>query len=93
MTVPEQRDSAPPQRATAPQQEEWPDATRKSGVSMPETRPEIIRQGWLQKRQQKVRDEIERNRRGDYKVPTWVLAALLVAVLVGWLLIIFLTGS
>ncbi|MEV0718526.1 hypothetical protein [Asanoa sp. NPDC050611] len=60
---------------------------------MPETRPEIIRQGWLQKRQQKVRDEIERNRRGDYKVPTWVLAALLVAVLVGWLLIIFLTGS
>ncbi|GAA1854347.1 hypothetical protein GCM10009687_21540 [Asanoa iriomotensis] len=84
MTLPEQRDSAP--------QEGWPDATRTSGVSMPETRPELMREGWLQKRQQKVRDEIERNRRGDYRVPTWVLAALLVAVLAGWLLIVFLNG-
>nr|WP_090800853.1 hypothetical protein [Asanoa ishikariensis] len=59
---------------------------------MPETRPEVIRQGWLQKRQQKVRDEIDRNRRGDYKVPTWVMAALLVALVAAWLLFIFLTG-
>jgi len=59
---------------------------------MPETRPDVTRQGWLQKRQQKVRDEIDRNRRGDYKVPTWVMALLLVALLTGWLLIIFLGG-
>ncbi|MEV4617665.1 hypothetical protein AB0J74_02980 [Asanoa sp. NPDC049573] len=59
---------------------------------MPETRPDVIRQGWLQKRRQKVIEEIERNRRGDYRVPTWVLAVLLVAVLAGWLLLIFLNG-
>jgi hypothetical protein len=89
MTLPEQRDSAPKQRDA---DVEWPDATRRSGVSMPETRPELVRQGWLQKRQQKVRDEIERNRRGDYKVPTWVFAALLAALLAGWLLLVFLNG-
>ncbi|GIF76037.1 hypothetical protein [Asanoa siamensis] len=88
MTVPEQRDSAPQQRS----QEQWPDATRTSGLSMPETRPEVIRQGWLEKRRAKVRDELDRNRRGDYKVPTWVLAVLLVALLTGWLLLIFLNG-
>nr|WP_203716890.1 hypothetical protein [Asanoa siamensis] len=59
---------------------------------MPETRPEVIRQGWLEKRRAKVRDELDRNRRGDYKVPTWVLAVLLVALLTGWLLLIFLNG-
>ncbi|WP_116077111.1 hypothetical protein [Asanoa ferruginea] len=57
---------------------------------MPETRPDVIKQGWLQKRRQKVIEEVERNRRGDYRVPTWVLAVLLGAVLAGWLLLIFL---
>ncbi|HTF11788.1 MAG TPA: hypothetical protein VK659_26790 [Asanoa sp.] len=59
---------------------------------MPETRPDAIKQGWLQNRRKKVFEEIERNRRGDYRVPTWVLAVLLVAVLAGWLLLIFLNG-
>jgi hypothetical protein len=38
------------------------------------------RQGWLQNRRRKVIEEIERNRRGDYAVPTWVLFVILVAV-------------
>ena len=80
MTLPEQRDSASQQAPDVP------------GVSMPETRPELIRQGWLQKRRDKVRAEIDRNRRGDYKVPTWVFAVLLVALLAGWLLLVFLGG-
>jgi hypothetical protein len=89
MTLP---DSASMQRddGTAPAPVDGAPETRRR--SMPETRPDVIRQGWLQKRQQKVRDEIDRNRRGDYKVPTWVMALLLVALLTGWLLIIFLNG-
>ncbi|OLB64008.1 MAG: hypothetical protein AUI10_12885 [Actinobacteria bacterium 13_2_20CM_2_72_6] len=49
------------------------------------------REGWLDRRRRKIREEIERNRRGEYRVPTWVLAAILVAVLAGWAAIIFLS--
>jgi hypothetical protein len=37
----------------------------------------------LDRRREKIADEIERNRRGEYAVPTWVLAALLAAIVVG----------
>ena len=46
------------------------------------------RQGYLQKRRDKVREEIERNRRGEYRVPTWVLVALLVLVVGGFVAIL-----
>jgi hypothetical protein len=46
------------------------------------------RQGYLQKRRDKVRAEIERNRRGEYRVPTWVLVALLVLVVGGFVAIL-----
>ncbi len=39
---------------------------------------------WLERRRQRVAAEIERNRRGDHRVPTWVLAVLLAAILGGW---------
>ena len=42
------------------------------------------RKGWAQKRREKVVAEIDRNRRGDYKVPTWVLTVALVVLVVGW---------
>lgn len=42
-----------------------------------------------ERRRQKIRDEIERNRRGEYKVPTWVLVVILIAVLAGWAALIF----
>ncbi|MEV0837961.1 hypothetical protein AB0I55_00215 [Actinocatenispora sera] len=45
---------------------------------------------WANRRREKIRAEIERNRRGDYKVPTWVLALILVVVVVGWVLLIVL---
>ncbi len=35
--------------------------------------------------------EIQRNRRGEYKVPTWVLAAILVAFVAAWAALIFLS--
>lgn len=41
------------------------------------------KQSWTERRRQKIRAEIERNRRGEYTVPTWVLALALVAMVVG----------
>jgi hypothetical protein len=51
---------------------------------------DLNKAAWVNKRRQKIAGEIARNRRGEYTVPTWVLAAILVAVLAGWaLLVIF----
>ena len=59
-----------------------PDATAYS--------PRQAREAWLVRRRRKIREEIERNRRGEYKVPTWVLALILVVFVVAWVsLIIF----
>lgn len=56
----------------------------------PERDPGRVRQSWLERRREKVVAEIQRNRRGEYTVPTWVLAALLLLFLAGWAaLIIF----
>jgi hypothetical protein len=45
----------------------------------------------IERRRQKIAEEIERNRRGEYRVPTWVLAAALVLIVGGWLALIFLS--
>ncbi|MBB5113827.1 hypothetical protein AB0K27_21380 [Micromonospora echinospora] len=47
---------------------------------------------WIDRRREKIRAEIERNRRGDHKVPTWVLAAALVLIVGGWLALVLLLG-
>jgi len=61
-------------------------------MSSPEDTPEFTRQeakvGWARRRRDKIRAEIERNRRGEYTVPTWVLALILVAVLGAWVALI-----
>jgi hypothetical protein len=49
-----------------------------------------VRESWMMRRRRKIREEIERNRRGEYTVPTWVLALLLVAIVAGWVLFIVL---
>jgi hypothetical protein len=38
------------------------------------------RHGLRQRRQQKIINEIQRNRRGEYLVPTWVFVAAIVFV-------------
>jgi hypothetical protein len=43
-------------------------------------------------RREKIRDEIEANRRGEYTVPTWVLFLALLAMIGGIAALIFLTG-
>jgi hypothetical protein len=42
----------------------------------------------VQRRRDKIVEEIERNRRGEYSVPTWVLALILVVLIAGWAAII-----
>jgi len=42
----------------------------------------------LQRKRERIRAEIARNRAGGHKIPTWVLAVILGAVLVGWLWLI-----
>ena len=48
------------------------------------------RQNWAERRREKIRAEIERNRRGEYTVPTWVLALALALMVGAWLALIFL---
>lgn len=37
----------------------------------------------LDRRREKISAEVQRNRRGEYTVPTWALAALLAAIVAG----------
>ncbi|MFD0559856.1 hypothetical protein FB566_0509 [Stackebrandtia endophytica] len=60
-------------------------ASTDDGSAAPERKPSR-----LERRREKIRDEIERNRRGEYSVPTWVLVVVLIAVIVGWALLIIL---
>jgi hypothetical protein len=49
------------------------------------------RRSRLERRRDKIVAEIERNRRGEYKVPTWVLAAVLLAIIAGWAALVIFT--
>lgn len=40
------------------------------------------------RRRARIRAEIQRNRAGGHRVPTWVLAAVLGVILAGWLYLI-----
>ena len=55
------------------------------------TGPDDVQPSWMQRRREKVVAEIERNRRGEYLVPTWVLAAALVLLAAGWLALVLLS--
>jgi hypothetical protein len=54
----------------------------------PPTYPRTSIAGWASRRREKAVAEIERNRRGEYKVPTWVLVVALVAVVGAWVAVI-----
>ena len=43
---------------------------------------------WYERRRAKIAAEIAKNRRGEYKVPTWVLVAALVAIAGVWVAVI-----
>ena len=44
--------------------------------------------GRVERRGERIRAEIRRNRQGGHRVPTWVLAVVLAAFLAGWLYLI-----
>jgi hypothetical protein len=50
--------------------------------------PDGGKPSWLKRRRRRIAAEIERNRRGGHRVPTWVLAVILAAVLGGWITLI-----
>jgi hypothetical protein len=44
--------------------------------------------GRLERRRERIRAEIHRNRQGGHRIPTWVMAALLAAILIAWIYLI-----
>jgi hypothetical protein len=57
------------------------DHSSRNGVDAARQRP----MNRIERRRQKIADEIARNRRGEYTVPTWVLALTLVVILGAWI--------
>ena len=51
----------------------------------PERSAEDVAWGRVQRKRDRIRAEISRNRAGGHKIPTWVLAAILGLFLLGWL--------
>jgi hypothetical protein len=55
--------------------------------------PEQARTSRLLRRREKIVAEIQRNRRGDYIIPTWALTTLLAALVVGFATLIIFVGG
>lgn len=73
------RDRRPPDRQPPAQ---------GSGIVRPERTADDVLRGRLQRRRDRIRAEIHRNRTEPHKVPTWLLAAVLGAFLLGWLYLV-----
>jgi hypothetical protein len=53
-------------------------------MTMPEQPPGQAtqeRRSWIDRRRDKIVEEVQRNRRGEYTVPTWALAVALAAMI------------
>jgi hypothetical protein len=64
--------------------------SRRPGEDDPFATPAERRRSLVERRREKIAAEIERNRRGDHSVPTWVLVVALVVVVAAWLVLILL---
>jgi hypothetical protein len=76
-----------------------PDPRKSDPLGLPDEDPTPmnlfgapVSQSRLEKRRRKIADEIARNRRGEYRVPTWVLVLCLVLFLGAWAAWIILAG-
>jgi len=54
-------------------------------MSEPERTAEDVAWGRVQRKRERIRSEVRRNRAGGHKVPTWVMAAALGVILAGWI--------
>ena len=53
--------------------------------------PRQAREAWLVRRRRRIREEIARNRRGEYTIPTWALAVLLAVFITAWVALVILS--
>jgi hypothetical protein len=65
-------------------------SSRRPGEDDPFATQAERRRTLVERRREKIVAEIERNRRGDYRVPTWVLLVAIVVVVGAWLALILL---
>ncbi|MFG3342006.1 hypothetical protein [Glycomyces sp. NPDC048151] len=80
----DRNDSAEPEHADEPRPErERPGGRRSDPLSS------LDPVAAYERRTSRIREEIARNRRGEYTVPTWVLALALAAVIAVWILVLF----
>jgi hypothetical protein len=49
---------------------------------------EDVMWGRVERKRDRIRAEIRRNRQGGHKIPTWLLAAVLALLAAGWLYLI-----
>lgn len=54
----------------------------------PERSAEDVAWVRVQRKRERIRAEIARNRRGGHKVPTWILAAILGLFVIGWVVLL-----
>lgn len=58
---------------------------------MPERTVEDVRWSRVERRRERIRAQVQQARHGQHRVPTWVLAAVLGLLLLGWLYVIIFT--
>ncbi|GAB3807894.1 hypothetical protein [Micromonospora zhanjiangensis] len=68
-----------------------PSVSPPAGQPESDDESEQVRRTWLERRRNKIAEEIARNRRGEYTVPTWVLAVALVVIVGAWVALIVLS--
>ena len=62
--------------------------SEQPGQPKPERSVEDVMWGRVERKRERIRAEIQRNRAGGHKIPTWVMAAILGLLLAGWLYLI-----
>ncbi|WP_205327492.1 hypothetical protein [Glycomyces sp. YM15] len=75
---------AEPQRAEEPAEERRSPAGRRA-----DPLSSLDPVAAYERRTTRIREEIARNRRGEYTVPTWVLALALAGVIGLWILVLY----
>jgi hypothetical protein len=66
-----------------------PESDRHGPEQKPERSVEDVMWGRLERRKARIRAQIDRDRQGGHKIPTWVMAAVLGLLVLGWLYLVF----
>ncbi|AGL18575.1 hypothetical protein [Actinoplanes sp. N902-109] len=66
-----------------------PEPGQHAPEDKPERTAEDVMWGRVERRRARIRAQVQRDRQGGHTVPTWLLAAILSLLLLGWLYLIF----